>query len=107
MVKCGFKCFDPVGDWFVMTNTSGSQVFLLDHHVYDLYDGWKNPNHLVAWALRSALVDEHELAVADIMNAWELRDDKVEIDALKRIYAGVTPYISFNYYDILGLVSIV
>ena len=76
---------DPVGDWFVMTNSSGSQVFLSDHHIYDLYDGWKNPNHLVAWALRFALVDEHELAVADIMNAWEQRNDKVELDALKRI----------------------
>ena len=76
---------DPSGDWFVMTTQNESTIHLCDHHVYDLYDMWINPNHLLAWAARLVIADENELTQNEILAYWDNRDDKVERETIERI----------------------
>lgn len=76
---------DPVGDWFVVTQQNGCEVHLCDHHVYDLYDFWINPNHLLAWAVRSVLADENGITQADVVAFWETREQRLESATMKRL----------------------
>lgn len=75
---------DPIGDWFVMTQKNGCEVSLCDHHVYDLYDFWINPNHLLAWALRSAMADENGLTKAEVTAFWADREQRLEQVTMER-----------------------
>lgn len=76
---------DPSGDWYVVSALDDATVRLCDQHDYGLYDGWKNPNHLLAWALRYALADENSITKAEILARWEQQAEKVEEDTLQRI----------------------
>ena len=76
---------DPSGEWFVMSKNEGSKVYLCDHHTYGLYDGWLNPNHLIAWALRSALAEENNLTKFEVIEFWESRSERVEKKTIDRI----------------------
>lgn len=78
---------DPTGDWFVMTKETGSAVYLCDHHTYDLYDGWNNPDHLLAWAVRCVLADKNELTENEILTYWQGREHKIEWETIERIVA--------------------
>lgn len=76
---------DPSGDWFVMTQDSGSMVYLCDQYAHNLYDGWKDPNHLLAWACRSALADENNLTKEAVLNYWTTRNEKADQATIERI----------------------
>lgn len=76
---------DPAGDWFVMTQQNGCEVRLCDHHMYHLYDFWLNPNHLLAWALRSALADENGFTKDDVLAFWNNREQRIEKVTMDRI----------------------
>ncbi len=76
---------DPSGEWFVMSKSEGGDVYLCDHHTYGLYDGWLNPNHLMAWALRAVLADENDLTSAEVIEFWKSRSERVEKATIDRI----------------------
>ena len=76
---------NPDGDWFVMTSITNSEVYLCDQYDYEIYDYWKSPNHVLAWALRVVLAEENEITSEEVESHLEKREIKIDEKTISRI----------------------
>ncbi|WP_338393324.1 hypothetical protein [Fulvitalea axinellae] len=76
---------DPSGDWYVMTGETGPEVYLCDQYDYGVYDYWATPNHLLAWAVRVVLADEHKISPLEIKSRFDQRENRIDDKTLERI----------------------